>query len=83
MPEMLRECPTLVGGVDDDAYVAQIWAREMSDGRWEAWIGSRVVLTATRRSPPARRSSTGRPAWRRFICKARSCAHVPCAARPP
>jgi hypothetical protein len=37
MPEMLRECPTLVGGVDDDAYVAQIWAREMSDGLWEAW----------------------------------------------
>ena len=37
MPEMLREFPILVGGVDDDAYVAQIWAREMSDSRWEAW----------------------------------------------
>jgi hypothetical protein len=38
MPEMLREFPTLVGGVDDNAYVAQIWARQTSDGRWGAWV---------------------------------------------
>jgi hypothetical protein len=38
MAELLREYPTLVGGVDDTAFVAQIWGREMSDGRWEAWI---------------------------------------------
>ena len=37
MPEMLREFPTLVGGVDE-AYVAQIWTRELNDGRWEAWV---------------------------------------------
>lgn len=35
---MLREFPTLVGSVDDSAYVAQIWAREMGNGGWEAWI---------------------------------------------
>src|SRR5262249_4552852 len=38
MADMLREHPTLVGGIDDTAYVAQIWANEMSDGRWEAWV---------------------------------------------
>jgi hypothetical protein len=38
MAELLREYPTLVGGVDDKAYVAQVWASELSDGRWEAWI---------------------------------------------
>ena len=38
MPEVLREYPTLVGGVDDRAFVAQIWGRETSGGRWEAWI---------------------------------------------
>ena len=38
MAEVLREYPTLVGGVDDSAFVAQIWGREMSDRRWEAWI---------------------------------------------
>jgi hypothetical protein len=38
MAELLREHPTLVGGVDDKAYVAQIWGHEMTDGRWEAWI---------------------------------------------
>ena len=37
MPEVLREYPTLVGGVDDRAFVAQIWGRETSGGRWEAW----------------------------------------------
>jgi len=35
---MLREFLTLGGGVDDEAYVAQIWARELNDGRWEAWV---------------------------------------------
>jgi hypothetical protein len=38
MPEMLREFRTLVGGVDDNAYVAQVWAHERDDARWEAWI---------------------------------------------
>ena len=38
MAEMLREYPTLVGGVDDKAFVAQVWGHETSDGRWEAWI---------------------------------------------
>jgi hypothetical protein len=38
MPEMLREFPTLVGGVDDNVYVAQVWAHERDDERWEAWI---------------------------------------------
>ena len=35
---MLREFPTLVGGVNDEAYVGQVWAREMNDARWEAWM---------------------------------------------
>ena len=38
MAELLREYPMLVGGVDDNAFVAQIWGRQMGDGRWEAWI---------------------------------------------
>jgi hypothetical protein len=38
MAELLREYPTLVGGVDDKAFVAQVWGHETSDGRWEAWI---------------------------------------------
>ena len=38
MAELLREYPTLVGGVDEKAYVAQVWGREMKDGRWEAWL---------------------------------------------
>ena len=45
MAEILREYPTLVGGVDENAFVAQICGREMSDGRWEAWI---VFLPITR-----------------------------------
>ena len=35
---MLHEHPTLVGGIDDSAYVSESWASEMGDGRWEAWI---------------------------------------------
>jgi hypothetical protein len=38
MAEMVREYPPLVGGTDDTAFVAQVWGRQMSDGRWEAWI---------------------------------------------
>ena len=38
MAELLREYPTLVGGMDDKAYVGQVWGREMKDGRWEAWL---------------------------------------------
>jgi len=38
MTELIRECPTLVGGVDENAYVAQVWGRAMNDGRWEGWI---------------------------------------------
>jgi hypothetical protein len=38
MAELVREYPTLVGGMDDTAFVAQVWGRQMSDGRWEAWI---------------------------------------------
>jgi hypothetical protein len=38
MADILREHPTLVGGVDDNAYVSESWASEMGDGRWEAWI---------------------------------------------
>jgi hypothetical protein len=51
MAETLREHPSLVGGDDDNAYVAQIWADEMSDGRWEAWIVFVSVTTGqTRRT---------------------------------
>ncbi|HEY3097763.1 MAG TPA: hypothetical protein VGL14_02575 [Methylomirabilota bacterium] len=38
MAELVREYPMLVGGMDDTAFVAQVWGRQMSDGRWEAWI---------------------------------------------
>ena len=38
MTEMVREYPTLVGSTDDTAFVAQVWGRQTSDGRWEAWI---------------------------------------------
>jgi len=74
MPEVLREYPTLVGGVDDRAFVAQIWGRETSGGRWEAWIvfvpitrGRRVLgigrdvdLSAGRAQPLAAGPDLGR-----------------------
>ncbi len=50
MTELLREYPTLVGGVDENAYVAQIWGRERDDGRWQAWL----VFVPTRRGEPRR-----------------------------
>jgi hypothetical protein len=33
MAEVFREYPTLVSGVDDTAYVAQVWGHQRSDGR--------------------------------------------------
>src|SRR5438445_10882035 len=48
MTELLREYPTLVGGVDENAYVAQIWGRERDDGRWQAWL---VFVPVTRGEP--------------------------------
>src|SRR5207244_11614276 len=50
MDEMLREYPTLVGGADENAYVAQIWGRERDDGRWQAWL----VFVPVRRGEPRR-----------------------------
>ena len=38
MAELIREHPTLVNGVRDTPYVAQLWGRELADGRWEGWI---------------------------------------------
>ena len=43
MTELLREYPTLVGGVDENAYVAQVWGRERDDGRWQAWLVSLIA----------------------------------------
>jgi len=51
MAEVFREYPTRVSGVDDTAYVAQVWGHQRSDGRWEAWL---VFALITR--GPARRT---------------------------
>jgi len=48
MAELLREYPTLVGGVDDNAYVAQIWGHERDDNRWQVWL---VFVPITRGRP--------------------------------
>ncbi len=48
MTELLREYPTLVGGVDENAYVAQIWGRERDDGRCRVWL---VFVPITRGEP--------------------------------
>jgi len=48
MTELLREYPTPVSGVDNKAYVVQVWGREMKDGRWEAWL---VFIPVTRGRP--------------------------------
>jgi hypothetical protein len=62
MAEMLRECPTLVGGFDDTAYVAQIWASEMTDGRWEAWILFVPITTGQARRTERDTTQTSRAA---------------------
>jgi len=69
MAELLREYPTPVTGVDNKAYVAQVWGREMKDGRWEAWLvfipvtrGRPRARTARQARPTAKRRGTGRPA---------------------
>ena len=58
MTELLREYPTPVSGVDNWAYVAQVWGREMKDGRWEAWV---VFSPVTRGRPRRTNSETTQP----------------------
>jgi hypothetical protein len=50
MAELLREYPTPVGGVDENAYVAQVWGQERDDGHWQVWL----VFVPIRRGEPRR-----------------------------